>query len=714
MNSNKTFKFALVGNPNAGKSSVFNQLTGLRQKVGNFPGVTVEKKVGSLTFNTTEHTLDNSITVSIIDLPGTYSLYPNSQDERIVLNVLAHPSDPNYPDFIIYVADLTHLERHLLLFTQIKDLNIPIILCVNMIDVAAEHGIFLDKKALSDTINVPIVTINGRTGEGFDELKTNMLSKMQSDPPPQYKMFYQPNQVELKAAEDIRLSLPKVDNAYRAILLAHHYAKMPFLNTDEKSIIKHIVEKHHFEDLRLQITETLQRFDKLRPIIEKIFEKNKNNHSSITDKIDGIVTHHVVGPLIFFSILFFIFQSIFALASFPMDWIEGGFMQINASLKSSLPEHWLTNLLTDGVIAGLSGVLVFIPQIAILFFCISLLEEVGYMARTVYLFDRIMQKVGLNGRSIVALVSSGACAIPAIMSTRTISNWKERLITILVTPLISCSARIPVYALLVGFVVPSENWWIFNKQGLVFTGLYLLSIVSALSAAYVFKKILKSDETTFLAIELPEYRLPHWKNVGITVFEKVKSFVTEAGKVILIVSMILWFLASFGPGNQMQIVEENARKVASEQKLSEQQTKDLITSQQLQVSYAGYLGKFIEPAIKPLGFDWKIGIALISSFAAREVFVGTMATIYSIGSASEDEGSIRQQMKAELRPDGKPLYTMATALSLLIFYVFAMQCMSTMAVVKRETKSWKWPIIQFLFMGVLAYVGSFIVFHIFS
>ena len=714
MNPNKIFKFALVGNPNAGKSSVFNQLTGLRQKVGNFPGVTVEKKVGTLTLNILEQTLHDSTTVSIVDLPGTYSLYPNSQDERIVLNVLTNTSDPNYPDTIIYVADLSNLERHLLLFTQLKDLNIPIILCINMIDVAAEYGIFVDKKILSEAVHAPVITINGRTGEGFDTLKTQMVSMLHAAPPSQYKMFYQPNQVEIKTTEDIRLSLPKVDNAYRAILLAHHYAKMPFLNAEEKTMIKSIVETHQFEDLRLQITETLQRFDRLRSVIDKIFEKNKNNNSSITDKIDSIVTHHIVGPLIFFSILFFIFQSIFALASFPMDWIEGGFMQINTVLKNSLPEHWLTNLLTDGVIAGLSGVLVFIPQIAILFFCISLLEEVGYMARTVYLFDRIMQKVGLNGRSIVALVSSGACAIPAIMSTRTISNWKERLITILVTPLISCSARIPVYALLVGFVVPSENWWIFNKQGLVFTGLYLLSIVSALTAAYVFKKILKSDETTFLAIELPEYRLPHWKNVGITVFEKVKSFVTEAGKVILIVSMVLWFLASFGPGSQMQTAEDNARKVAVEQQLSEQQTLDLITSQQLQVSYAGYLGKFIEPAIKPLGFDWKIGIALISSFAAREVFVGTMAIIYSIGSASEDEGSIRQQMKAELRPDGKPLYTMATALSLLIFYVFAMQCMSTMAVVKRETKTWKWPIIQFLFMGALAYIGSFIVYNIFS
>ncbi len=713
MNPNKNFTFALVGNPNAGKSSVFNQLTGLRQKVGNFPGVTVEKKIGTVMLESGQDA-SHKKGVALVDLPGTYSLYPNSQDERVVLNILSNPSHANYPNAIIYVADLTHLERHLLLFTQLKDLNLPIIFCVNMIDVAAEQGIIFDKNALSESLNNTIIAINGRTSEGFDELKSAMSKMLTAEPPPQYKMFYQPNQTEIKTAEDIRLALPNVENAYRAILLAHHFPKLNFLSSDEKFIIKNIVEAHQFEDLRLQITETLQRFDRLRPVLDKVFEKDKSFNANLTDKIDRILTHSAWGPLIFFAVLFFIFQSIFALASFPMDWIEGGFVQVNSFLKSTLPQHWLTDLLTDGVLAGLSGVLVFIPQIAILFFLISLLEEVGYMARTVYLFDRIMQKVGLNGRSIVALVSSGACAIPAIMSTRTISNWKERLITILVTPLISCSARIPVYALLVGFVVPSENWFIFNKQGLVFTALYLLSIISALTAAYVFKKILKSDEHTFLAIELPEYRLPHWRNVGITVYEKVKSFVTEAGKVIIIVSMILWFLASFGPGNKMQTAEENARKIATEQQLSEQETTDLIASQQLQVSYAGYLGKTIEPAIKPLGFDWKIGIALISSFAAREVFVGTMATIYSIGSATEDDGSIRKQMKAELRPDGKPLYSMATALSLLIFYVFAMQCMSTMAVVKRETGTWKWPIVQFLFMGVLAYLGSLLVYNLFS
>ncbi len=709
MKDTKTFTLALVGNPNAGKSSVFNQLTGLRQKVGNFPGVTVDKKIGIAT-------LSDGAEITIVDLPGTYSLYPNSQDERIVLNILSNPNDKNHPDAIIYVADLTNLERHLLLFTQLKDLNIPLILCIGMIDIAAEQNIFIDRETLAQSLNVAVISVNGRTGEGVKALKEEVLRLKTAPPPPQYKMFFQPNQIELKVAEQIRLYLPKVENIYQAILWAHHYEHLPFLSTFEKVTVKQVVETHKFEDLRLQITETLQRFDRLQPILKHVFIKPINENVSLTDHIDRVVTHSVAGPIIFFGVLFLIFQSIFALASLPMDGIEKLFLETNTFLKAVLPQNLLTDLLTDGILAGLSGVLVFIPQIAILFFLISLLEEVGYMARTVYMFDRIMQKVGLNGRSIVALVSGGACAIPAIMSTRTISNWKERLITILVTPLISCSARLPVYALLVGFVVPNENWFIFNKQGLVFTGLYLLGIVSALGAAFVFKKILKTTESTFLAIELPEYRLPHWRNVGFTVYEKVKSFVLEAGKIIMIVSIVLWFLASFSPiKNIEQTLETEATTMAVAKNWTEQEKMDHLSARKLETSYAGYLGKAIEPVIAPLGFDWKIGIALISSFAAREVFVGTMATIYSIGSAGEEDTmGIRAHMKEEVRSDGKPLYSMATALSLLIFYVFALQCMSTLAVVKRETKTWKWPIVQFLFMGAMAYVGSWIVFNLFS
>ncbi len=741
-------KFALAGNPNAGKSSVFNKLTGLRQKVGNFPGVTVDKRIGTIVLGEKKCT--------VVDLPGTYSLYPNSQDERIVLNILANPNDENFPDVLIYIADLTNLERHLLLFTQVRDLNIPIILCVTMVDAAAQKNIFFERKTLEETLKVPVIELDGRTGMGISELKNEMLafsqligqsiSRIAKDQPVQRhpdqltktKMFYQPSPNELSVAEKIRFQLPQADNIYRAILIAHHYDKLPFLTVSEKKLVEKIVKGSNnpitptqvvFEDLRLQIFETLQRFEKLQPILHKIFIKPVQTEFNLTDKIDRIVTNHIAGPLIFFTILFIIFQSIFAFAELPKTWIENSFVYLNSYLKSQLPANWMSDLLTNGILAGLSGVLAFIPQIAILFFLIAILEEVGYMARSVYLFDRIMQKVGLNGRSIVALVAGGACAIPAIMSTRTISNWKERLITILVTPFISCSARIPVYALLVGFVVKNEYWGIFNKQGLMFTFLYALGVVTSLSAAFVLKKVIHSHETTFLAIELPQYRMPHWRNIFFTVWEKVKTFITEAGKTIMVVAIFLWILATFSPTphlieksvtdydrhEQLVLSNEQTQNETADLKLKAQnlrQREDFVAAKKLEYSYAGYFGRSIEPAIRPLGFDWKIGIALLSSFAAREVFVGTMATIYSVGSAGDDSATIRERMMREKKLDGTLVYSTATALSLLIFYVFAMQCMSTLAVVKRETKSWKWPILQFVFMGALAYLGSFLAFHL--
>jgi ferrous iron transport protein B len=712
MELKKQFTFALVGNPNAGKSSVFNQLTGLRQKVGNFPGVTVDKKVGTVT-------LPQGQSVSLIDLPGAYSLYPNAQDERVVLNILANPADPVYPHAVVYVADLTQFERHSLLLTQLKDLGFPLILAINMIDLADKQHITLDKNKLSETLALPIILLNGRTGGGIEDLKMAMFDLMEKQPTVQIpKPFYQPTLIEKKTVEQIRLILP-VHSNYAAILWAHHFEKLPFLSQFEKNLIKKIVVETGFEDIRLQITETLQRFNSIQPILQKNILKKDTSFDSKnafapnwTDKIDKIVTHNVLGPLIFFAAMFFLFQAVFSWATPMMDFIEGSFAQLNILLKKTLPNHWLSALFTEGIIAGLSGVLVFIPQIAILFFLISVLEEIGYMARAVYLFDRVMQRFGLNGRSIVALISGGACAIPAIMSTRTIGNPKERLITILVTPLISCSARIPVYALLIGFVVPPDRvWGIFNLQGVVFAGLYLLSAVSALGSAWVFKKIIKNDESAFLAMELPEYRMPLWKNIRNTVIHKVLAFITEAGKIILMVSIVLWFLASFGPSDAMSKAAVLAEKEATEKHFDASQTETLVAARKTEASYAGLMGRFMEPAIRPLGFDWKIGIALISSFAAREVFVGTMSTIYSVGSNSET--SIREKMRQDRRKDGTPVYTIGTAVSLLIFYVFAMQCMSTMAVVRRETGSWKWVWIQFAYMSVLAYFGSFLAYQLF-
>ncbi len=703
----KTLTIALLGNPNCGKSTVFNQLTGMRQKIGNFPGVTVDKKLGKLT-------LADGKEATLIDLPGTYNLYPTSQDERVVLNILANPADDYYPDAILYIADVTQLEKHFLLFSQVRDLGIPMVLALNMSDAAAEQNLQYDTKAIEKAFNVPTVAISGRSGDNFQQLKTT-LNQLVTEPFTAPKLFYQFSDTEKEISQSIQ-DTHQLDNPFQTLLWAQNGNRLTFLSEAKRTEIAQLVKVKNFNPLANQVREVMQRFDRFTPILKKAIQRTESNKITLTEKIDDVVTHRVWGPLIFFVLMLIVFQAIYAWSSFPMDLIEAGFASLTEAVNGAMADTWYRSLLTDGIIAGLGGILIFIPQIAILFLLISILEEVGYMARAVFMFDHLMQRFGMNGRSIVALVSSGACAIPAVMSTRTISNWKERLITILVAPFISCSARIPVYTVLIGFVVPSATiWGVFNQQGLAFMGLYIVSIIAALGSAWVFKKILKTEERSFLLLELPEYRQPVLKNVLFTVYEKVKAFVIEAGKVIFVISIILWVMASYGPSNQMELAEKEAITIATQNNLDETATADLIAGKQIEASYAGHLGKFIEPAIRPLGYDWKIGIALITSFAAREVFIGTMATIYSIGSADEDTGTIRDRMAKETNPvTGKPTYNFATSLSLLVFYIFAMMCMSTLAVVKRETGGWKWPIIQFLFMTGLAYLGAFVVYQIFG
>lgn len=705
------FKIGLLGNPNSGKSSLFNQLTGLRQKVGNFPGVTVEKKIGAAQ-------LPNGETITIIDFPGTYSLHPNSQDERVVLNIVSNPQDENYPDAVVYVADVMNLEKHLLLFTQLRDLNFPIILALSMKDTAEKENLQISPQILEKAFQCPVVEFSSRTGEGINILK-NHIANFQTKPQEfqAKKPFYTLSKHEIEIAQTVQQKYP-LNNNYQALLRIHHHEHLPYLTKEESTSLHDLGKSANYHSLRGQINETMQRFDKFTPIVNNAVHdarmKQQPEPETLTDKIDRFVIHPVFGPIIFFALMLFIFQAIFTWSGIPMDWIDAGFGALVEGVKSIMPDNWFRGLLTDGLIAGLGGILIFIPQIAILFFLIAILEEIGYMSRAVFMFDRIMQKFGLNGRSIVALISGTACAIPAVMSTRTISNWKERMITIMVTPLVSCSARIPVYIVLIGFVVPSVTvGGIFNAQALAFMGLYLLGIFAALGSAYVFNKILKTDEQSFLMIHLPNYRTPEFKNIGLIVWEKVRAFTVEAGKIILVMSVVLWFLASFGPSVAMQNAEKEAITMAKQQQLNETQTDDLLASKAIEASYAGHLGKFIEPAIRPLGFDWKIGIALITSFAAREVFVGTMATIYSIGSV-EDELSIKEKMAKEKRANGQPVYDFATALSLLLFYVFAMQCMSTLAVVKRETNSWKWPTIQFFFMSAMAYLSSLAAYQLLS
>lgn len=699
------YTLALAGNPNTGKTTIFNALTGLRQKVGNYPGITVDKKMGKFSYKQSSY--------QIIDLPGTYSLHPTSKDENIVLQyLLTEPIDA-----LVYVADANDLERHLLLFTQIYDLGLSCILVINMTDLAQTKGININEKILQQKLNVPVVFTNGRTGEGLNELKATIAQLKESGDKHTDKVgrnfFYSLNKKEKQLANNlIHEHSDLVANQRQALMLAHHYQAVLPAPQIKPQLVKQLA---NIDFLDWQVQETMSRYMFIDTLVAQAISKVEQQDTSFTKRVDTILTHKLIGPIIFGLLMLFVFQAIFAWASYPMDLIDALFSTAIDLVYTTLPDSWFSSLLADGILAGLGGVLIFIPQIAILFFFISLLEEVGYMSRVVYLFDRLMQRFGLNGRSMVSLISGGACAIPAIMAARTISNWKERLITIMVTPLISCSARIPVYTVLIAFAVPYYQVGGFlNSQGLAFMGLYALSVLMALISAYIFKLVLRNKESSYLMLILPEYQPPVWRNVGLTVFEKVKTFVVEAGRIIIVVSIVLWVLANFGPPGALAQAEQRAQNTAQIAELNEEATANLVAAQQLEASFAGQIGKFVEPVIAPLGFDWKVGIALLTSFAAREVFVGTMATIYSIGSES-DENSVIARMEAEKDPaTGEAFFTPAVSWSLLIFYVFALQCMSTVAVVKRETKSWTWPTIQFVYMTALAYFGSLLVYTLLS
>lgn len=692
-------KVAILGNPNSGKSSVFNRLTGLSTKVGNFPGITVDKKVGTIR-------LSGGEVVEIIDFPGVYSLHPNAKDEFIVTSILSNPEDEDYPDLILYVADITHLEKQLLLFTQVVDLGLPIVMVLTMKDLAQKDNLTFDLEALRSEWHIPILSVNARTQENTPDIISaieKMLGHPQLHTSPQYKLSY----TEQSIANDLNTTVA-TNSSYQSLLVAHYFDRLEHLSPNQKDKIKSITISHGFNSLASQISETMQRYDGFIPLIRKAASAGTYKISKLSEQADVVLTHKIWGLIIFFAVNFFIFQAMFSLAAYPMEWIEYGFNKIGALIKNiGLPDT-ISSFISDGILAGLGGILVFLPQIALLFFLLTILEDFGYMARAVYMFDGLLQKFGLNGRSLVSLIAGGACAIPAIMSTRSISNQKERLITTLVTPFISCSARIPVYTILVAFVV-SNSYKIgpFNGQGLLFMCLYLLGIATALIAAFILKKIIKSDERSFLMIELPDYKTPDIKVALHTAWSRSKSFMLEAGKVILVISLVLWVLSSYGPSAKMKAISAEVDIIKKEQSLSDLSAENLLASKKLEASYAGIIGKWMEPLIKPLGFDWKIGIALLTSFAAREVFVGTMSTIYSLGS-TEDYDSLQKKLSAEINQEtGQPRFTLAVAVSLLLFYVFAMQCMSTMAVVYRETGGWKWPIIQFVFMCGLAYLASF-------
>ncbi|GGF16321.1 ferrous iron transport protein B [Hymenobacter cavernae] len=693
-------RIALVGNPNSGKSSLFNQLTGLNQKVGNFPGVTVDRKTG-VSQLTPQHRAE------IIDLPGTYSLYPKSLDEKVITDLLYDKTSEQYPDFVVVTADASNLRRNLLLFTQLADLGLPAVLALNMMDVAEQHGVHIDVAQLQQELGVPVIPMNARKGIGVAALKIVMAQTLNLPT----VSFYQPSEELLPMIRQIRYYF-NLHNDYLALHYAHQFRHISFLSADDKAYIQELTEQYDFQPTPRQAQETIDRYARINDILLNTVSVTRTERNEpYSNRLDRVLTHKVWGYLIFFGVLFMLFQAVFAWASYPMELIDQGVTWINQLIQTNFHGP-LINLLTEGVLAGLGGVLIFIPQIALLFAFIAVLEETGYMARVTFMMDRIMRKFGLNGKSVVPLISGVACAVPAIMSARTIENWKDRIITIFVTPLMSCSARIPVYTVLIALVVPDQKvLGFFNLQGIALMGLYLLGFFAAILSALALKILLRRKERSYFIMEFPVYRWPRWKNVGITIVEKVKTFVFQAGKVIVAISVILWVLASYGPGNALEQAETKARAVAAEQHLTPAETDNRIASEKLENSYAGLFGRTLEPAIRPLGFDWKVGIALITSFAAREVFVGTISTIYSVGQDA-DMRTVQQKLAAEKDDQGQPFFTPARAFSLLVFYVFAMQCMSTLAVVYRETKGWKWPMLQLLYMTGLAYVASLTIYQL--
>lgn len=717
----KNLKIALVGNPNSGKSSLFNALTGLRQKVSNYPGVTVDKKIGTCSIN-------NSFIAEIIDLPGTYSIYPKSVDEQIVLNLLCNKNDKDHPDLIIAVIDASSLKRNLLFASQIIDLKIPVIIALNMVDVAKEKGAEIDAKKLSAQLGVKVIPINARENKGISELKKAIFASPLSPSPKERGEYFIGNHfLTDEASFAIKKIIPS-ESEYTIFQIANHYQKISHLDSTIKNQIENILGQFTHNFSKQQAEETLKRYNKINLILENcVQQSDKNKEHILTNKIDKILTHKILGYVFFLLIMFTIFQSIFAIAKFPMNWISNGFSLLNIWLQNILPHGRLTDLFTQGILSGVGAIAVFIPQIMILFGFLTILEDTGYLSRISFIMDKLMRKIGMNGKSVIPLMSGFACAIPAIMSARNIENWKDRMITILVTPLMSCSARLPVYTLLIAMVVPDKFvFGIFNLQGLVLMGLYLLGFVMAIFVAIIMRLFIKAKEKGYFIMEMPIYRMPRWANVFFMMMEKAKIFVVDAGKVILLISVILWFLASFAPGDAMKNIELKYSDLPHPKSLSKEDgflsssplervagDEAKMKSEKLEASYAGILGKFIEPAIQPLGFDWKIGIALITSFAAREVFVGTMATIYSIGGENPDPEKLKGELLKEKNPVfGTATYSFATAFSLMIFYAFAMQCMSTVAVVRRETKSWKWAIILISYMTSLAYVGSLMVFQI--
>ena len=696
---------ALVGNPNSGKTAIFNLLTGMDQKVSNYPGITVEKKLGTGQFN------DGTV-YHLLDFPGTYSLTPESFDERIVTEqVLQWIHGKNPPAVIVSVVDATNLSRNLYLTTQLLDLGIPIVIALNMMDLVDQTE-KLDASSLKKWLcAAAIVPVSALKKSGLNKLQEQVRASILTKPV-NNDIF--PLEVT-KTLETILMpitSLLYTELGYNPRLAAAQALRLITRNSTLELYNKAIQEGQKIN------SKTVNELEHLRTVAIKEIEKAELKPSSLeamlryqwldanlaqsrsdhtnqirkinaNEKIDQILTHRWLGPGIFIGLLYFIFQSIFNFASIPMDWIEAGVNWLGKGAVTLVPESNFRGLLIDGIIAGLGAILIFLPQIVILMFFLTLLEDSGYMARVAFMLDRGMSKIGLHGRSVLPLMSGYACAIPGIMSTRTIDNWKERLITMLILPLMSCSARLPVYALMIGaFIPPITVGYIFGLQGLMMVVMYFIGTVTALILAKIFSLWIKSEGKSSFVMEMPPYRMPILRSVFRQVFIRAKLFLFNAGKIIMAISIILWFLASFPKTDNR----------------GEQTT--------IHNSFAGKIGHAIEPVIQPLGFDWKVGIALITSFAAREVFVSTMATIYNVENAADEMVQLSDAMKNDLNPStGLPVFTPLVAVSLMVFYVYAAQCMATFAIIRRETNTWKWPLFMIAYMNVLAYLVSLLVYQ---
>uniref|UniRef100_UPI0039A6955A ferrous iron transport protein B n=1 Tax=Ornithobacterium rhinotracheale TaxID=28251 RepID=UPI0039A6955A len=692
-------KIALVGNPNVGKSTLFNALTGLKQRVGNYPGTTVEKRVGSL-----KH---QGVRVKLYDFPGTYTLYPKSADEEVVFNILNNPNSPDFPDKVVVVGSPLQLKRSLLLYHQVRDAGLPVIFVLNMADEIAKNHLSINREEFRMLLGEELIEINARNAQNISILKDRILEDF-----PIYESSFHVSPLFEDAVREMRekFNLKRDYTAYQFLAQPNISFFTPAQKMEKQAILK----EFKIVSSRMQVAETVQRYEQIDPLSDRLLPPADEHAETFTEKLDKIITHPIWGYVIFFMILFLVFQAIYSKAEVPMEYIDEKFGELQNFAKINLGDSPLANLITDGIIPGISGIVIFVPQIFILTLFLLLLEESGYMSRVVFLMDKWMRPFGLNGKSVVPLMSGAACAIPGILAARNIENTKERLITMLVTPFITCSARLPVYAVLIALVIPQKQFLGFNLQGVVLMGLYLLGVFGALLFALIFNKGIKTPYKSYLIMEMPDYRIPYWKNVLLGLWEKVSAFVFGAGKIILAVSVILWVLASYGVTDKFKNAEAHIAQESQVHQWNEEDFEHHLAAYKLENSLLGNIGKTIEPVFKPLGYDWKISIGVLTSFAAREVFISTMATIYSLGSDNDDENQIVARMRNEKRPNGERMFNLATGISLMLFYAFAMQCLSTLAVVRRETGSWKWPMVQLVCMTGLAYIVSMLTYQFLS